>query len=90
MRLRDRVRSANRIAQRYRTSRNYGGYHLSPETLKEEATNGHIWIYGDQRKYDAGPNTPCLDAQRVGSYRWNPTATYGGWVRDVYRVSGRH
>ena len=90
MRLRDRIRSRDRLNRQYRNASAYGGYKLTSETLREEATNGHIWVYGDHRKYDAGPNTPSLDGQRLDLFRWNPTATYDGWVRDTYKVYGKH
>ena len=63
---------------------------MTHESICKEATDGKIWIYGDQRKFDAGPNTPSLDGQRLGLFRWNPTATYDGWVRDTYKVYGKH
>lgn len=88
------VREKHRI-ENLRNSNYYGGFHLCYETVSAEAVKSaktgrpHIWIYGDGRKYSAGANTPDLATQRISDYRINPTATYGGWHREPYKVSGR-
>lgn len=89
MRLRDRLRSEDRLSRKYRGAHAYGGFKLTRDTIREEVTDGRLWVLGDQRKYDAGPNTPSLDGQRLDLFRWNPTATYDGWVRDTYKVYGK-
>lgn len=103
MRIKRKNRNARKLAvmiekhktENLRNSNYYGGFHLCYETVSAEAVKNaktgkpHIWVYGDGRKYSAGANTPDLATQRISDYRINPTATYGGWHREPYKVSGR-
>lgn len=88
MRERDRARSALRATRRYETSSHFGGWHLTREAILAVGT--HPWVLGDRRRYDAGPSTPNLDTQRITDFRFNPTQTFGGWVRAPYKVSRRY
>lgn len=104
MRIKRKERNAAKLAamrekhrnENLRSSNYYGGFHLCYETVSGEAVKSaksgkpHIWVYGDGRKYSAGDNTPDLATQRISDYRINPTATYGGWQREPYKVRGRH
>ena len=68
----------------------FGGFHMDRYTVAKEATKEQgfrVRVCGIHRP---DHNTPELCQQRLQTFRCNPTATYGGWVTECYRVAGRH